>query len=89
MSLVWLDPERPKVAGVKPHVQRTACLRYALHLSWHHGRRRFIAWHTGFGLEHDRVGEFSRVADARAACEAHLANLEHLAQIRGGSRAAA
>jgi hypothetical protein len=87
--LEWLDPETPKQRGLKPHVMRSTCLRYRIDLSWQAGKRRFIAWHTSFGLEHERVGEFSRVADARAECDAHLANLEHLAQLRGGLRAAA
>jgi hypothetical protein len=89
VTLVWLDPEVPKVAGLKPHVQRSACLRYVLHLSWYLGRKRYIAWHTSFGLEHERVGEFRRSDDARTACEAHVANLEHQAQLRRGFNAAA
>lgn len=81
--LEWLDPERPKVPGVKPHVQRSACRLYALHLSWQNARRRFIAWHTGLNLDHERVGEFASVRAARQACDDH----DHLR--RGGSRAAA
>lgn len=83
MTLAWLEPETPKLDGVKPHVQRTACKRYALHLSWFEGRRRFIAWHTGWNIDHERVGEYTSVRAARDACD------EHDAQLRGGTRAAA
>lgn len=79
--LEWRNPDRPKLAGVKPHTMRSTCFRYRLDKSWRNGRLTYFAWAYGLADDPERLGEFPSAEAAKAACESHRSQLRGVTHV--------